>query len=67
MGYSEDSPPVETTDVVEGAMAKIKAVWANIIANRGSGSLLLVGIEVETLSTEQPLKQLPQLLGRGQI
>jgi hypothetical protein len=32
--YAEDSPPVETMDTVEGAMAKIKVAWANIIANR---------------------------------
>jgi hypothetical protein len=34
VGYSEDSPSVETMDTVEGAMAKIKVAWPNIIANR---------------------------------
>jgi hypothetical protein len=37
---------------------KEQADRVNLTATRYNGSLLLVGIEVETLSTEQPLKQL---------
>ena len=59
MYASLEGPRTKMVDTSERSMPKSKVDRSNIIATRYSGSLLLVGIEVETLSTEQPLKQLP--------